>query len=36
MVIVTKHKVYDLGPGAVGQPLEEVFGAAVPRSLHGA
>lgn len=36
VVIVTKRKVYNLGPDAVGQPLEEVFGAAVPRSLRGA
>lgn len=36
VVIVTKHRVYDLGPDAVGQPLEEVFGEAVPRSLRGA
>lgn len=36
VVIVTKRKVYDLGSDAVGQPLEEVFDAAVPRSLRGA
>lgn len=36
VVIVTKRKIYDLGSDAVGQLLEEVFGAAVPRSLRGA
>ena len=36
VVIITKRKVYDLGPDAVGQPLEEVYGDAVPRSLKGA
>lgn len=33
--IVTKRKTYDLGPDAVGQPVEEIFGDAVPPSLRG-
>ena len=36
VMIVTKRKVYDLGPDAVGRTLEEVFGGAVPRFLQGA
>lgn len=35
-VIVTKDEVLNLGPDAVGQPLEQVFGAAVPPSLRRA
>jgi hypothetical protein len=35
VVIVTKRKTYDLGPDAVGQPVEEIFGEATLPSLRG-
>lgn len=34
VVIVTKRKTYNLGPDAVGQPVEEIFGDATLPSLR--
>lgn len=35
VTVAVRGKVRDLGPDAVGTPVEELFGEAVPPSLRG-